>query len=98
MPGWDNSDRRSRLPKDWSTRRTKVLERDHYECRWVIAPNRLCLMKATDVDHIKPGDDHSYTNLQSLCADHHQMKTIAERPLRRYYSRKRPTERHPGLI
>ena len=37
-----------------------------------------CIAKATDVDHIRAGDDHSVENLQSLCHPHHDRKTRGE--------------------
>ena len=78
---WDNSTRRRRLPGNWSSLRQQVLRRDGFQCTWVdhIQGKRVrCIAKATDVDHIRAGDDHSVENLQSLCHPHHDRKTRGE--------------------
>nr|WP_232785857.1 HNH endonuclease [Mycobacteroides chelonae] len=54
---------------------------------------------ATEVDHIRRGDDHSTGNLRAACTWCHGRKSSAEgvsrkRELRAL--RKRPTDRHPG--
>ncbi|WP_079868837.1 HNH endonuclease [Mycobacteroides abscessus] len=58
-----------------------------------------CLVTASEVDHIVPGDDHSDGNLRAACRKCHAHKSSAEgndrqRQLRAL--RKRPIERHPG--
>jgi len=68
---WSGSNRRAELPKDWGRRRRRVLRRDGYRCR-------RCGKPATDVDHVVPGDDHSDGNLQALCSDCHDAKTLEE--------------------
>lgn len=85
---WNTSDRRRRLPADWDRRRKLILNRDPIcrHCRKA---------KATEVDHIRPGDDHSLSNLQGLCRDCHTRKTQAEKP--RPESKYRKPEPHPGL-
>lgn len=83
---WSGSTRRDRLPADWKQRRRLVLERDGHSCRH-------CGAQATDVDHVRAGDDHSLGNLQALCRACHRRKTAAEKPRER-----RPGESHPGLI
>jgi 5-methylcytosine-specific restriction enzyme A len=98
--GWETSDRRGRLPKDWPAIRVRVKRRDKGLCQ-EISPDTglICGEPGTDVDHINPGDDHSMSNLQLLCGWHHERKTIRERPKRRpQASRKRAPERHPGLL
>lgn len=103
MPGgWKDSDRRERLPTDWPSIRKRVLRRDGYRCTEVENGVR-CVAKATDVDHVRPGDDHRESNLTSLCGDHHQAKSSREgargRAIALARSRKkfRRTETHPGL-
>jgi 5-methylcytosine-specific restriction protein A len=98
MPGgWEGSDRSDRLPPNWRTEiRPAILQRDGYRCqiRW----DDGCEGAATEVDHIRAGDDHSFANLQSACAWCHRQKTYADRQgMRRYWSAKRQPERHPGL-
>ncbi|MFF1756142.1 HNH endonuclease [Streptomyces sp. NPDC058266] len=96
--GWAGSDRRTELPPDWPQRRADVLDRDGHRCRW--RTNGIaCGKHATDVDHIKPGNDHRPENLQALCTDHHAIKSSREGNAARWaVRRQRPAERHPGLI
>lgn len=89
---WGGSDRAARLPKDWPSRRRRVLARDGYRCR-------KCGGHASEVDHIIPDDDHSLPNLQSLCTPCHKAKTSAEAAAARTrYQRRRPVEQHPGMV
>ncbi|AOT24239.1 HNH endonuclease [Mycobacterium phage Noella] len=94
---WDSSDRSSRLPDDWEENyRQPVLRAAGYRCQ-IQLPG--CLRKATDVDHIRRGDDHSRRNLQAACSRCHGKKSSAEGHARKRElraRRKRPTERHPG--
>jgi 5-methylcytosine-specific restriction endonuclease McrA len=58
----------------------------------------MCEAPANQVDHINPGDDHDYDNLQSLCRWHHARKSSAEgaaarRPKQR---QAREPEPHPS--
>ena len=68
---WEGSTRRSRLPKDWEKRRRYILNRDPI-CKG--CDNAL----SVEVDHVVSGDDHSYENLQGLCARCHREKTQRE--------------------
>ena len=97
---WDTSDRKARLPSDWSTRRVRVLRRDGYKCQARDSLNVMCGEPANQVDHIKPGDDHSLENLQALCRWHHARKSSAEgAAARRPRPRQaREPEQHPGLL
>ncbi|NGO68244.1 HNH endonuclease signature motif containing protein [Streptomyces boncukensis] len=96
--GWAGSDRRSELPADWPQRRALVLDRDGHRCRWH-EHGVACGKHATEVDHIKPGNDHRPENLQVLCTDHHAIKSSREGNAARWaVRRQRPAERHPGLI
>lgn len=95
---WAGSNRRARLPKNWPTIRARILRRDEHRCTWMTNGHR-CTAPATDVDHRRPGDDHSDANLRSLCGPHHARKSAAEggrAPHRRL--RRRPAEAHPGLL
>ncbi|ALO79688.1 HNH endonuclease [Mycobacterium phage Iracema64] len=67
-----------------------------YQCQ-IQGPG--CLRKATDVDHIRRGDDHSRRNLQAACNRCHGRKSSAEGHARKRQlraMRRRPIERHPG--
>lgn len=100
MP-WDDHKRRNELPKNWPHIRMLALRRDGFACRWVMSDDvSRCGAKATHVDHIIRGEDHSQANLQSLCEYHHNRKSAREgvearkpRP-----SRRREREAHPGLL
>lgn len=79
---------------------------DDRKCQWILEAEgrQRCLEPATDVDHVKPGDDHSIANLQSLCDTHHKGKSSAEgnaalwKKRREVNARFRRTEEHPGLL
>lgn len=95
---WHGSDRRSRLPGDWATRRRRVLKRDGWLCQ-LRSPG--CTMVATEVDHIEPGDDHALTNLRATCSPCHAAKSAAEGVAARAAIRSRatrPAEAHPGWV
>jgi 5-methylcytosine-specific restriction endonuclease McrA len=93
------------LPDNWHKTRARILRRDNNQCQRVLNTGDKCGEHATHVDHITPasqggGDDDA--NLQALCIYCHGQKTGAEgaaaaarvpRP-----SRRRDTERHPGII
>lgn len=96
MAGWENSDRRSRLPSNWGTLVKEVHRRDGGRCTWRLPSGKRCPRKGTDVDHRRNNDDHSLSNLQLLCVDHHKQKTAMEaRAGRRPRRLKRPPEAHP---
>ena len=95
---WYTSDRRGRLPRDWDRVRTRVLSRAAYQCQ-AIEHDPRCDGRATDVDHIHAGDDHSLDNLQALSAVCHRAKTARESITRnraRARMRLHPAEPHPG--
>lgn len=101
MPGWKNSNRRSELPADWDRIRKVVLERDGYTCTERYSTGERCGRKATDVDHVRRGNDHRLSNLRSLCGWHHDRKSASEGAAELYrikkeiHSRFRRTEAHP---
>lgn len=94
---WAGSTRRHELPDDWPQRRAYVLARDNHRCRWH-EHSTTCGRAATDVDHITPGDDHRYENLQALCSEHHAIKSSREGNDAPRVTRWRPVEPHPGII
>lgn len=103
MSGWDNSDRKERLPPNWYTEIVPfVKKRDGGRCTWVLSKSKLrCPRPGTDVDHRIPGDDHHYENLQLLCAHHHGKKTAFEAHAakrKKKASRYRAPEEHPGRV
>ncbi|MEV4492712.1 HNH endonuclease [Micromonospora coxensis] len=109
---WEGSTRRERLPKNWPALRARVLKRDGYVCQFVWRNERgrmeQCGKPATEVDHIRPGDDHSMENLRAACHACHQYKSSREggsvggqvvaRMRRETNGRFRRTEQHPGLL
>lgn len=90
--GWESSDRRSRLPRDWPKRRAAVKRRARGRCEYA---NHVpeCDGVGTDCDHIVSGDDHSLGNLQWLSGPCHAHKTNADKQ-----AWKRQPEPHPGLL
>lgn len=102
MTGWQDSDRRERLPDNWPALRAERLKLDGYRCTWRLPSGARCPREATDVDHKRAKeDDHRIESLQSLCAHHHGKKTAAEArafKAAKRASRYRPAEEHPGRV
>lgn len=97
---WDTSNRRAELPPDWAARRVRVLRRDSYRCQARDSLGAMCGALANQVDHIKPGTDDDYDNLQSLCRWHHGRKSSAEGNAARRprLTQARAAEAHPGTL
>ena len=98
---WEGSNRSSRLPKDWKSRRLAVLNRDEKQCKVIsIETGMRCTEVATEVDHINPGDNHDLHNLQAICTWHHRKKSSAEgRAAKVKIEPKfRKPEKHPGSL
>lgn len=74
-PAWRNSTRGQRLPADWDKTRLRILIRDRHTCQ-LGYPG--CMHTATDVDHIRHGDDHHDRNLQAACNPCHRTKSSRE--------------------
>ena len=101
MSSWETSDRKSRLPSNWTALRNLVLNRCGGRCEVIKSNGKRCWDKATDVDHIKRGDNHDPSNLQGICTWHHRRKTARESAEIRAEMNAiltRPPEKHPGLI
>lgn len=97
---WATSDRRSRLPRDWPARVSKVKRRAKGKCEAKRHHPR-CDGSGSECDHVHPGDDHSLDNLQWLSEWCHKAKTSednAKIAAERAAMRKRPEEIHPGRI
>jgi len=102
---WSKSDRRNRLPADWDKIRKRALKNDQRMCQQVLGDDGgICGQEATDVDHIRPGDDHRDSNLQSLCSMHHNRKSSGEGAKALAAKRRKidasfsTAEDHPGII
>jgi len=96
---WEGSTRKERLPDNWPQLRAIVLQRCGGRCEILMRSGKRCHDKATDVDHIIHGDDHSLDNLQGICRWHHNRKSSAEgNAARTYTTSARPPERHPGEV
>lgn len=101
---WSSSDRRSRLPSDWASRRLAVFARDRSACQWRLGDGRVCGAVASEVDHVVAGDDHSLSNLRALCSTHHRAKSSGEgwaarqAGLARSRGRFRWGEEHPSRV
>ena len=93
---WKTSHRAKRLPVDWDRRRSLILRRDRFTCQIRMDG---CQEKASEVDHIQPGDNHDPTNLRAACSWCHGRKSSQEGhavKARIRSLRKRPRDRHPG--
>jgi len=101
---WQNSDRKFRLPANWESLRKQVHRRDTSRCQVPLSDGKRCLEPATDVDHIKRGDDHRIENLRCICDWHHAKKSAAEgaqaynAKMKKSRAKFRRVEKHPGLI
>lgn len=102
--GWETSDRRSRLPKDWPAIRRRILRRDGHRCTHTDIYGARCPEPATDVDHLVPGDDNRDANLASKCGYHHDKKSGGEGGaaraaiIRRQDRKFRRSDPHPGIL
>lgn len=84
--GWGTKSRHERgYGRRWTQIRETILARDKYLCQACLKQGRLTPLKVRPydhaVDHIKPksqGGDDSHSNLQSLCAPCHAIKTDEE--------------------
>lgn len=95
------SDRKARLPSNWGSLREEVLQRCGRRCEVLKKDGSRCRDRATEVDHVIPGDDHRLSNLRGICAWHHARKSAAEGVAARAAARAtltRAPERHPGLL
>lgn len=94
--GWSSSNRRARLPSNWSRIRAEILARDVTCVLCGVRPSTHC-------DHIvAKADLNGPKDLQGVCGPCHDRKSSAEgnaaqranpRP-----GRKRPDEPHPGVL
>jgi hypothetical protein len=86
-------------PQGWKTLRAAVLERDAHQCTWIEDGQR-CTNQGTDADHIGDPEDHSPTNLRTLCGYHHRKRTALQAVAARgpIPTRQRPRPSHPGLV
>lgn len=90
--GWVGSDRKARLPSNWSRLRAETLARDPVCVLCSVRPSTHC-------DHVKAKtDDHS--QLQGVCEPCHLQKSSAEGHEAKAAKpgRARPQEVHPGLL
>lgn len=103
---WEGSNRKARLPSDWTSIRRRILRRDKRQCQARLPFSReLCLAVATEVDHIQAGDDHRDDNLRAICSECHARKSSNEGVQARTRRRgeiharfRRPAEQHPGAL
>lgn len=103
--GWETSDRRQHLPKNWKALREARFKLDGYQCT---ARDRntdeRCAGPAEECDHTGSRDDHRISMLRSLCKWHHSQKTArdagraAVQKRKKIASRFRREEQHPGLL
>lgn len=96
---WQGSDRASRLPPDWPALCVRVMALHRTVCH-------VCGMPGSDqVDHVRPGDDHSLGNLAPIHGDVwpycHRYKSAREGVAARVElraQRARRNEKHPGEV
>ena len=104
MSGWENSDRKARLPPGWAKIAQRVKDRDGWRCTKILPSGKRCPRgRATghrlEVDHRVAGDDHRMENLRTLCEHHHAKKSAKEGlEAQRLPPIRLRTEQHPGEI
>lgn len=94
------------LPSDWQAIRLRRFAIDGWRCVWIGQEGDRCAVTGNgrdgrlECDHTGAADDHSIDRLQTLCAEHHRLKTSRTTGdlNRRRMSRRRPPEPHPGLL
>lgn len=102
MSGWQGSDRKERLPDDWPKLVRQVKNRDGWRCTKRLPSGKRCPRGRTtghllQVDHRVRGDDHSLSNLRSLCEEHHGQKSSKEgNDAQRLPPITKRTDPHPG--
>ena len=96
QPPWAGSTRADDLPKDWRKRRGHVLERDPV-CRLRLVCDGA---PTTEVDHIGERTDHRLHMLRGVCHPCHRTRSLGQAAQARGAgpTRRRPAERHPGLL
>lgn len=95
------SDRKARLPSNWSSLRRAVMDRCGGRCEVLKKDGSRCRDNATDVDHVVAGDNNSMANLRGICAWHHARKSSQEGVTARRERREilyRKPETHPGIL
>jgi 5-methylcytosine-specific restriction endonuclease McrA len=93
---WAGSTRRQRLPANWATpgglRDQVFAAPDGRVCKLRYEG---CTRYATEVDHRRRGDDHSFSNLQAACEHCHKIKSGREGAAARPRQTRR-VEEHPA--
>lgn len=102
---WSSSDRRSRLPADWSSTVRRIKARDGHRCTFKFPNGGRCpITEGLEVDHVEPSGSDADDNLRTLCKRHHAMKSAKEghaaKAAKKAEVRKkfRRSEAHPGLL
>lgn len=90
---YKGSNRSAHLPSNWQQLRRVVLRRDKGVCQ-IKDPG--CRVRATEVDHIEPGDDHTLTNLRAACRQCHAKKSGREGGKASANVRQSKPEAHPS--
>lgn len=94
------------LPPNWQAIRLRRFALDGWRCTWIGQEGDRCTVTGNgrdgrlECDHVGAPDDHSIDRLQTLCAEHHRLKTSRTTGdlNRRRMSRRREAEPHPGML
>ncbi len=89
-------------PVDWPSRVEAVLERDG-SCRWIENGQPCGSVEDLECDHLGDPANHDLSNLRALCRMHHRRRTaqqggLAAAAAAKRRPRKRPPDKHPGLL
>lgn len=90
------------LPKNWAKLREAQLERDGFQCVWILPSGTRCPSPAVDVDHY--GEAWEHHKLRSLCEPHHDKRTQRQAAEARRRKQmpvtpvRRPREQHPPYL
>lgn len=99
--GWETSDRRASLPRDWHRRRQRAKTRSGGQCEQVGSTGKRCPRPGTDAHHTGESDDHDEEKLQWLCRPHHDVQTNRQAKQSQHdkyvAAKRRKPESHPGV-
>ncbi|GGA72525.1 hypothetical protein GCM10011490_24120 [Pseudoclavibacter endophyticus] len=97
--GWETSNRRASLPREWHKLRAQAKKRAGGQCERITAGTR-CRRQGTDLHHAGGRGSHNLGDLEWLCRTHHDAETQKQAKAAQHAkwvdAKRRTPERHPG--